>query len=184
MDGRYRGWFVNPNDLATLYAVFFIPILWFEAGKRKMGPVKLGLLLVFLLAAVELLATQSRAGILTGLVSLLVLIMGNQKWPARILVVTMLLLIVVTVYFENPEKNIIRQFIYRNEVRLEGSGRLAYWAAAWNRFLVKPVFGAGLGVSNSGVDTAGLVFSSRGYTIQKDNSYLAALEEIASFEII
>jgi O-antigen ligase len=176
--GRFRGWFINPNDLATFLGVFFIPILWYEFTKRKMGLAKIGFFLVFLIALIELLATQSRAGTCAGIISLSILILGGKKWGFRIFLVVSVFVFLLTFYIENPSDNFIRHFIYRNEVKLEGSGRLDYWNAAWNRFLRKPVFGAGLGVSDTNTQTEGFVFSSRGYTLQKDNSYMTALEEL------
>lgn len=181
LNERYRGWFVNPNGLAMPLGVFFVPILWFEAGRTRMGWAKIGLLVVFVLAAIELFATQSRAGIVAGMVSLFVLVLGGKRWSSRILIVILIVLSMVMICLENPENNVLRRFVYRNEVRLEGSGRLSYWAAAWNRFVMKPVFGSGLGVSNTDADADSLAFNARGYTIQKDNSYMAALEELGMF---
>lgn len=178
LGGRFRGWFVNPNGIGAIYGIFLLPILGFEVGKHRMGFVKLGLLLTLLIAAIELLASQSRAGILAGVVSLFTLILGQKKWPSRILMVGMLGLIILVIYLDNPANNLIRRFAYRNEVRLEGSGRLPVWIATWNRFLARPLFGSGLGVADTGSATESVAFSSGGYTIEKGNSYLGALEEL------
>jgi O-antigen ligase len=181
--GRFRGWFLNPNTIGAMHGIFFVPILWSEVVKHKMGPARIGLLVTFLIAAVELLASQSRAGILAGIVSLLVLILGRKKWAPRVMILGMIGLMTLAIYVNDPENNLIRNFIYRNEVTLEGSGRLPVWTATWNRFLAHPVFGSGLGVANTASDMEskesmeGIVFSSQGYTIEKGNSYLGALEE-------
>jgi O-antigen ligase len=178
LGGRFRGWFVNPNGIGAVYGIFFLPILGFEVGKHKIGFAKLGLLLTLLLAAVELFASQSRAGILAGVASLFILILGQKKWASRITIMVMLGLIVLAIYVGNPENDLIRRFVYRNEVELEGSDRLPIWNETWNRFLAKPSFGSGLGVANTGSEVEGLVFNSVGYTIEKTNSYLGALEEL------
>jgi len=176
--GRFRGWFMTPNGIGALYGIFFIPILWSEIWKRKMGSAKLGLLFVFLLAFIQLLASQSRAGILAGTASLLVLILGPRKWASRVMILGMLGLLVLAIYVASPEDNLIWRFIYRNEVELQGSGRLPVWVATWERFLARPLFGSGLGVADTDSASDSVAFSTGSYSIEKGNSYLAALEEL------
>jgi O-antigen ligase len=178
LGGRFRGWFVNPNGIGAVYGIFLLPILWSEVSNHKTGLARLGLLFAFLLAAIQLLASQSRAGISAGTISLLVLVLGPKKWPSRMIIVTMLVLIVLTVYLDNPTDNLIRSFVYRDEVRFEGSGRLPVWVAVWGKFLANPVFGSGLGVADTGSDMRSLALNSLAYTIEKGNSYLGALEEL------
>lgn len=178
LGGRFRGWFVNPNGIGAVYGIFFLPILGFEVGKHRMGFAKLRLLFIFLLAAIELLASQSRAGILAGVASLFVLVVGQKKWSWRVIITGMLGLIILAIYFDNPADNLIRRFVFRNEVTLQGSGRLPVWTETWNRILAKPLFGSGLGVANTGSDMGGLASNSQGYTIEKGNSFLGAIEEL------
>jgi len=178
LGGRFRGWFMNPNGIGAVYGVFFLPILGFEIGKHRMGFVKLGLLFTFLLAAIELLASQSRAGILAGVASLFILTLGQKRWASRIIIVGMLGLVVSAIHLGDPENDLIRRFVYRNEIELEGSGRLPVWIETWNRFLARPLFGSGLGVANTGSSMESVVFSTGGYTIEKGNSFLGALEEL------
>jgi O-antigen ligase len=181
LGGRFRGWFMNPNGIGAVYGIFFLPILGFEVGKRG-GFAKLGLLFTFLLAVLELFASQSRAGILAGVAALFILILGKKRWASRIAIMVMLGLVVLAIYLGNPENDLIRRFVYRDEVQLEGSGRLSIWIETWNRFLAKPLFGSGLGVASTGADVGGLIFNSystlSGYTIEKGNSFLGALEEL------
>jgi O-antigen ligase len=181
LGGRFRGWFLNPNSVGAMYGIFFLPILWSEIGKHQMGPARLGLMVTFLIAVIELLASQSRAGILAGVAGLSILIIGQKKWGPGAMMIGMVGLLGLAIYVNNPENNLIRRFIYRNEVTLEGSARLPVWTETWNRFEARPFFGSGLGVANTASDMEsreGIVFSSRGYTIEKGNSYLGALEEL------
>jgi O-antigen ligase len=178
MNERFRGYFINPNDLAALYGIFFLPILWHEMRKQKTRLARLLLLLIFILTAIELFATGSRAGILAGIVALCILIFGQMRWLSRAMIISIIGVILFGAYVENPENNFARKFIYRNEVTLEGSGRLPVWIETWNKFLDKPVFGCGLGVTGTHSRGKSLTFSSEGYTIEKGNSYLGALEEL------
>lgn len=188
LDGRFRGWFINPNDLATFLGIFFVPLLWFRLRKLRPSIDRLGLILVFLLSAVELWGTQSRAGILACFIALYLMEIGAKKWGGRFQLSSFLALCLLVIYFMNPEGNIIKQFIYRNEIELAGSGRLDYWRAAMIRFQQDPIIGSGLGVSNmkSLPYSEGFVYSSRGFTLQKDNSYITMLEElgIVGFSLI
>jgi O-antigen ligase len=178
LGGRFRGWFMNPNGIGAVYGIFFLPILGFEVGKHKMGFAKLGLLLIFLFAAVELFASQSRAGISAGVASLFVLTVGQKKWSSRVIITGMLGLIILAIYFDNPADNLVRRFVFRNEITLQGSGRFSVWIETWNRISANPLFGSGLGVSDTGSEMQGLVFNTGGYTIEKGNSLLGALEEL------
>jgi hypothetical protein len=178
LGGRFRGWFVTPNGIGALYGIFFLPILGFEVGKHRTGVAKIGLIFVFLLATIQLLVSQSRAGILAGITSLLVLILGPKKWASRIMILGMLGLLIFSIYLFSPHDNLILRFIYRNELELIGSGRLPVWIATWKRFLARPLFGSGLGVADTGSVVDRLVFATGGYSIEKGNSYLAALEEL------
>jgi len=177
-NGRFRGWFVNPNGIGALYGVFFLPLLEAEALKCRRAGLRLGLLLLLLLTVLELAASQSRAGILSGVVATLVLLLGGRRWQARILLVAMLVAAVFTIYLTVPQDNPISQFLYRGGTDLTGSGRLLTWGDMWNRFLARPLLGAGLGVSDTGTQADGITFASAGYTIEKNNSLLAALEEL------
>ena len=180
LNGRFRGWFVNPNDLATLLGVFFVPILWSKFRNETIRFNKLILFILSIITIIELLGTQSRAGILSGFISLLILELGIKNWKTRIPFIAILIFLAVGVYLVNPEDNIFRQFIYRNEIELAGSGRLDYWKSAIIRFFQAPIFGSGLGVSITypKINLEGLVFNSQGFTLQKDNSYITALEEL------
>lgn len=175
---RFRGWFINPNGLAAIYGIFLVPILWFEISKPHKGLARLGLLLTFLLAVVQLLAAQSRAGTSAGIVSLLVVILGNKKWPSRTVILVMITLATLVIFAANPEDNLVLRLILRNEVDFTGSGRFPVWVATWNRFLDRPLLGSGLGVANTEVDVGGLAFSTGKYSIEKGSSYLGALEEL------
>jgi len=176
--GRFRGWFINPNGIGLIYGVFFLPILWSEISRHRRGLVKLGLVLTLLLAVIQLLASQSRAGALAGVISLLILILGHRKWPSRIIIITMIGLVIVVTFVGNPEDNPLRRFIFRNEAELPGSGRFPVWIATWNRFLDRIFLGSGLGVADTDTDVGGLAFTTGTYTIEKGNSYLGALEEL------
>ena len=178
LNGRFRGWFTNPNDIATFLGVFSIPILLFQARNQKSKLVKSAIIFVLLLTAGELIATQSRSGILAGFISMMVFILLSKNQPSRVLVISLIIIFAVLVILLKPNDNFLRAFIFRNEVNLEGSGRIAYWIAAWNRFLLKPVFGSGFGVSIGIINKVSFVFSSNEFSIQKDNSYIAALEEL------
>lgn len=182
LGGRFRGWFLNPNSVGAMYGMFFVPILWYAAGKHRWGLAKLGLLATLLIAGIELLASQSRAGILAGLASLLVLVLGRKKWAPSMAILGIGLL-ALAIHIENPQENIVRNFLYRNEVQLQGSDRLPVWTETWNRFLANPVFGSGLGISETGSRPESLAVSSEGYTIEKGNSYLGALEELGLFGV-
>ena len=103
---------------------------------------------------------------------------GRKKTGSRILLLVTVLFLLLQIYVANPGNNVLRRLAYRNEVVLAGSGRIQYWLAAWERFLDKPILGAGFGISNNGADDGGLVFNTQGYKIQIDNSYIALLEEI------
>jgi O-antigen ligase len=183
LDGRFRGWFINPNDIAAVYGMFFVPILWYEISRNGTGTVRLGLFLTLLLAAIQLFASQSRAGISAGVVSLLVLTLGHRKGGARTIIVAMIGLVVLAMFISKPGDNLIISFIYRNETKLQGSGRFPVWAATWNRFLDKPFLGSGLGVANTGASVGGLAFTTGKFSIEKGNSYLGALEELGSVGI-
>jgi O-antigen ligase len=178
LGGRYRGWFMNPNGIGAVYGIFFLPILGYEVGKHRMGFAKLGLLLVFLSAVIQLLASQSRAGTAAGVASLLILTLGQKRWPARVIITGMIGLLLLAIFLENPADNLIRRFVYRNEVELPGSGRFPVWIDTWDRFLARPLLGSGLGVSDTGFDMGRVTFTSVGYTIEKGNSFLGALEEL------
>ena len=178
LGGRFRGWFVTPNGIGAIYGIFFLPILAFALRKYKMGYAKLGLFFVFILAAIQLVASQSRAGIMAGIASLLVLILGPRKWGSRILLVSLIVLMALVIYIPSPGDNLIQRFIYRNEIELQGSGRLPIWIATWERFLARPLFGSGLGVSETDSVMDSIAFTTGGYSIEKGNSYLAALEEL------
>jgi len=177
-NGRFRGWFVNPNGIGALYGVFFLPLLESEALKCRRAGLKLGLVFVLLLTVLELAASQSRAGILSGVIATLVLLLGGRRWQTRILLIAMLVAALLTIYLTVPQGNPISQFLYRGEADLTGSGRLLTWKDMWARFLARPLLGAGLGVSDTGTQADGITFASAGYTIEKNNSLLAALEEL------
>lgn len=176
--GRFRGWFMTPNGIGAIYGIFFLPVLWFEVRKHKIGVTKLGLLFVFLLAAIQLLASQSRAGILAGAASIYILILGPRRWLSRGMVLGILGLSALTIFLLSPGNNLISRFIYRNEIELQGSGRLPVWIATWERFLARPLLGSGLGVADTDSAIDSIVFATGGFTIEKGNSYLAALEEL------
>jgi O-antigen ligase len=176
--GRFRGWFMNPNGIGATYGMFFLPILGFEMSERRMGLAKLGLFLTSLLAVIQLLATQSRAGILAGTLSLLVLMFGQKKRLSRTIIVVMIIgLVVLVMFLEAPEDNLILSFIYRGGGDFS-SGRIPVWIDTWNRVLERPIFGSGLGVANTHADVGGPALTTGAYTIEKGNSYLGALEEL------
>lgn len=175
---RFRGWFMNPNGLAAIYGIFLVPILWYELNKPRKDLTRLGLLLIFLLAVAQLLATQSRAGIASGIASLLVLILGRKKWASRIIIIVMIVLVVLVMFVTNPEDNLLLRLILRNEEHFTGSGRFPVWIATWNRFLSSPLLGSGLGVANTDAGLGGFAFSTGQYSIEKGSSYLGALEEL------
>lgn len=175
---RFRGYFVNPNDLAAFYGIYFVPIFWFRIEKHKMGMEKLGFLLLFSLAVIQLIATQSRAGILACIVALCIFILGKLKGFFRAMIIFIIAIVFAGVYLENPNDNFIRNFIFRNEIYFDGSGRFPVWAETLDKIMEKPVFGGGLGVSGTQQKEERLLFSSDTYTIQKGNSYLGALEEL------
>jgi O-antigen ligase len=176
--GRFRGWFVNPNGVGAVYGIFFMPILAYEISKTKLRLTKFGLLFIFILASVELLATQSRAGIASGIISLLILILGQKKWDFRATIMSGLGIISLLIFLYDPKNNIFLRFIYRNETILQGSGRIEVWSEIWNSLSTKPIWGSGLGVSETGAELSGIAFSSIGYVIEKGNSLLAALDEL------
>ncbi len=175
---RFRGWFLNPNSVGLIYGVFFLPILWFEAGKHRMGPTKIGVILILLVAVVQLLASQSRAGTAAGIVSLFALVFGHRKWPSRVAIVVIMGLAVLVMFIGNPDDNLIIRFVTRGEAVIPGSGRFEVWTNTWNRLLDRPFLGTGLGVADTDATAGGLVFSTGTYTIEKGNSYLGALEEL------
>jgi O-antigen ligase len=176
--GRFRGWFINPNDLASTLSVLCAPVLWYFIERQKSLLAKFGLGFVLLSMMVEVFATQSRAGLLAAAVSLGILFLGRKKWLPRVLIIVLLVFVVSGIYFESPHDNIFRHFIYRNEESLQGSGRLFAWSAALNRFMTRPLFGSGLGISNPSGGVSGIVFSLRTYALQVANSYLSILEEL------
>jgi O-antigen ligase len=178
--GRYRGWFVNPNAIGAVYGMFFIPVLAAEIGKHRRGLTRLASTCVFSLAAVGLLATQSRAGIAAGIISLAVLILPKRGLGIWVLVVGMTGIVILALFIGVPTSDIVHRLVYRNEVMLEGSGRFPVWAEIWRRFLDKPFLGSGLGVSETGLTPRVVEFSSAGYTIEKGNSYLGLLEELGA----
>jgi O-antigen ligase len=178
LGGRFRGWFANPNGLAAIYGIFFVPVLAYALIKSRNSTVRLGIFLVFSLAMVELFATQSRAGITCGIISLLILSLGKVKLPSRVLILIMISLSVVIIYLENPQDNFLRRFVYRNEVVFTGSDRFPVWSSTWKNFLANPIFGSGLGVANTETDSQDLVFRSSDFTIEKANSFLGVLEEL------
>ena len=175
--GRFRGWFMNPNGIGAIYGIFLLPIVWFKFSEQKNGVQKFGILLLFILTLVQLLASQSRAGILAGILSLYILFVGQKNLSMRILILGLIVIILLSIYLENPESNLIKQFIYRNETILDGGNRIPKWIDIWNRFLVKPILGSGLGVTDTGQRDM-FAFSSLNYTLEKANSYLGVLEEL------
>ena len=175
---RFRGYFVNPNDLAAFYGIYFVPIFWFIIEKKKILFEKLGLFLLFFLAIIQLIATQSRAGIISCIVALCIFIFGNLKGFLRAMSIFTIIIVFTGFYAENPNDNFIRNFIFRNEIYFDGSGRIPVWEETFDKIMEKPVFGGGLGVSRTQQKEEMLQFNSDIYTIQKGNSYLGALEEL------
>ena len=176
--GRYRGWFANPNGIGAVYGIFLIPVLAAEIGKHRPGLARFASICVFLLAAIELLASQSRAGIAAGIVSLAVLTLPKRGLPTRVLVIGMVGLIIAALFISAPDNDLGRRLILRNETVFEGSGRFSVWADIWQRILARPVLGSGLGVERTGSTSGELALNSVGYTIEKGNSYLGLLEEL------
>jgi O-antigen ligase len=176
--GRYRGLFPNPNTVGALYGIFFLPILWYKIGKHRKLKNKLGLIFIYLIGTVQLLASQSRAGILSAMTATLFMVLGTKKLFTRIIVISVICILILFVYVENVENNFIKNFIYRNEGKLEGSGRLNMWALTWNSFIEKPLFGGGLGVAETDGIKERLTTESFNYNIEKGNSFLAALGEL------
>lgn len=176
--GRFRGWFMNPNGIGATYGIFFLPILWFEISRHRMGLAKLGLFLTSLLAVIQLLATQSRAGILAGVTALLVLMLGQKKWLSRTIIVAIIGFVVGVMFLATPENNLILSFMSRNRTDFQAGGRIPVWIDTWDRFLDRPIFGSGLGVANTDADVGGLTLTTGAYSIEKGNSYLGALEEL------
>jgi O-antigen ligase len=177
-NGRFRGWGVNPNDLASSLAMLYIPVLWYSIQTQRSKPAKYGLAVIFLIALVQLIATGSRAGILSGIIALLILLLGRRDWTSRVVIIFVITLALGTIYFANPTNNILKRFVYRNETTLQGSGRLTAWNRTIVQFKSRPVLGFGLGVSNPEGNISGLVFSLRSYALQVANSYLSILQEL------
>jgi O-antigen ligase len=169
---------MNPNGVGALYGMFFIPVLAFEFISSKPGLTKFAILIVLILALIECIASQSRAGLLAGFTSLFILVLLRKKFQARVIIILSVVLISGGIIGSNPSNNLFRRFIYRNEQTLLGSGRLPVWIDTWGRFLEHPILGSGLGVSNTGLAPVDVAFTTAGYTIEKGNSYLGMLEEL------
>jgi O-antigen ligase len=180
MGGRFKGWFINPNGIGAMYGIFFLPMIANTFTEKLKGWRRIGIIGIFLLAMTELLASQSRAGILSGIISMFVLILAKRRWPVRIILSGVLVWVIAGVFIIDPTDNPIRAFIYRNEITLQGSNRLDIWRQTWKQFLVNPVLGTGLGVENTGLTSANLVFTTQGYSTEKTNSYLGLLEELGA----
>ena len=180
-DGRFYGWMGNPNNVGAIYGIFILPVLGYEFKRDRFGFARLAFMLTFLLAAIQLFASRSRAGLLAGLFSLLVLSFGQKKQVKKLSYLTiigMLGFISLLVSLSNWENSLLRNLIYRNEVTLQGSGRLPAMAEVWNNFKSHLILGSGLGVADTGAKRKALVTSSSGFQTEKSNSYLAALEEL------
>jgi O-antigen ligase len=177
---RFRGWFTNPNGIGASYGMFLLPVLAYKWVKCKPQAAKFALLVVLIIGVIELLLSRSRAGILCGFTSLGVFFLTQRNLHGRFGWILTSILILGIVIASNPSNNLLRQFIYRNEDTLLGSGRLPVWINTWNRFLQHSIWGSGLGVSDTGLQSLGVVFTTLGYSIEKGNSYLGILEELGT----
>jgi O-antigen ligase len=177
-DGRFRGWFVNANDVAAIYGIFFLPVLAHELGKHRRGAAKWVYLVAIVLTGLQLLGSQSRAGIAAGIIAVAVLSIPKRTLPVRLLIAGVTGILVVAVLLNMPIRSQVQRLVLRNEEVFTGSGRIPVWGELWQNIQKKPLFGSGLGVSETTPAGSTTAFTSGDYIIQKGNSYVALVEEL------
>jgi hypothetical protein len=137
----HLGWGVS-NYVAT-YLVMFIPATFYFVKKSKYG---VFLVFIALLQIIALLFTSSKAGSISFLITLPMLIaylLVDKNWQKTLFNIAFLAGAIALVY--TP----LRAFVDTMALRLWGegldeNGRIAIWQAGWEMFKEFPLFGGGI----------------------------------------
>ena len=183
--------FGNPNSLGAAMAVACVPVLlWaFLTAPSRGRRMRLGfdLTLAFLL----LLSSFSRAAILAGAVSSLLVCISLREYRVLIRGTAVALLLAICAITlvprqsnapsTDPSESFASVFLYKGK-RQQGvfGSRRSVWQQTWNVIREKPWFGSGFGTSETSADMTKLDYAAShidSWVVREHgNSYLAIIE--------
>lgn len=163
--GRAYGFLGEPNALASV-AVFALPLLFINRGKRVF--ISLGVVL----AAIILLTSGSRSGVIAAFLEMLFLFLA-QKFPKRVVPIFICSALLfaaflsITFFYSDPHES-----------------RVEIWHAALLAFIAHPVIGGGVGNAEVLLHQGSLQFASFLSARYVDSSHNIFLDVLIQLGII
>ena len=179
----YKGLTNNSNFLGILILVSLPLLLWQVYLARHLKWTKLKAYALVFFAMAVLLATYSRASILSTSVVIFFFVYGvGLRRYLPVVMVTFLAIVVTSLSFPNLLKELETLYIYKGDAEASSvfDSREMIWEASVKGAREGAGTGLGFGVSANYTDYD-LSFSSSMYGREKGNSYLAIIEELGVF---
>lgn len=178
--------FGNPNSLGAVAGVVFVPVAAWGVVAADTKLERRRRLIGLVLSAAVLLASRSRAGILSGLLAGVFLLLSLKQYRLFLRGATVGISVLALVGLWSPDliwkfsESVNSDLIYKGH-REKGllRSRLEPWNATVETIREHPVFGGGFGTTQTGAESefgTSAFATSRGTTREHGNSYLALLE--------
>jgi O-antigen ligase len=145
---RYSGVFLNPNGLGTA-AAFLGPFVYWKFRSTEAGPLKLWSAVLGLIMAVSLVNSGSRSGMLGALVCMGVMVTHAYRAKAAVLAgIVAIPLSILLILSPKLDPTVLddTRFI-RTKSLATFSDRLPMWEKGFDKFLERPIYGYGYGMS-------------------------------------